>query len=808
METLWQDLRYALRGLRQSPGFTLAAVLTLGLGIGINAVTFGAIDAMLLRPPSGVGEPDGALRVEIRPSPPPGQPRLTSGDAGVTYPIFRVLRAAGAFAPLAAFSPAGVTIGSGGAAEKRAVIFASREYFSTLRVRPALGRLFTPGDEYGLPPSAVLSYAYWQSALGADPRVIGRTLLVDGHRVDVIGVAPPDFNGLDVEPVAGWLSFSAASLVRGRDWIGQGIGAWLHLVGRPAPGLSPAAAAGRLSVAITPGLIRYLDRDGRVPFADAVSLRQRYGPGGTNSPVPEWLLAVTAVVLLVACANVAGLLLARGARRRREIAVRVALGAGRARIVRQLLVETVLLALLGAALGLALTTWGSALVAFIGGPRLATLVDVRVLAFTAGVVLLTALAAGLAPALRASAVNVESTLRAGSGRTSPDRARARGMLTVAEVALSLALLVCAGLFVQSLRNASTIPLGFDPDGLLVVSPQLPAGAASEAERRELGVRAAERLRALPGVLGADRASMVPLHGFSFATVRADPQSKGAFTVVSSVGGDYFRTLGLPLLAGRAFDARDRADAPPTAIVNRSLARLLWHGASPIGRCLRPEGEDAPACLAVVGEVDDARTIDLLKDPPPQFYLPLSQRPVEAAWSTLLVRTRGQPADAIPAVRAALHSLDARVLYVDATPFRELLRPTLAPWRVAATLLSAAALLTLLLALTGVYGIIAYLAAERTHEVGIRIALGARPAEVQRLLLRQAGRLTFAGAALGVALALMAARLLRSRFFGVSPTEPWVYLGAALALAAAALAASYLPARRAARADPIEALRSE
>ncbi len=804
METLWQDLRYALRGLRQNPGFTVAAALTLGLGLGINTVAFGAIDALLLRAPPGIGDPAGLYRIDIRPPLRPGQEPLHYGTVGLPYPGFRELSRGAAFAQLAAYSPRGAVLGQGRNAQSVSVLYVSREYFSTLRVPPALGRVFAPGDEHELPPSAVLSYRYWRERFAGDRGVLGRTILVDGHGVQVVGVAAEGFNGLDLEPVAAFLSLSAASVAWGSDMLAARGEQWLTLVGRPRAGLPRSAAAARLTAALTPAVPSWWR--GRGAYAVLNAVAWRYGDRADESPIPPWVLGVTAAVLLVACGNVAGLLLARGARRRRELALRGALGAARGRIVRQLFTETLVLVGAGAAFGLWLAASAGPLLVQVGVPRLDRLVRPLELVFTAGALVVTTLVTGLLPALRAPGLDVEAALKAGGGRTSPDRARLRLALTAGQMAVSLALLVCAVLFARSLRNAATIPLGFTPEHLLLVNARVPAGAMTDAQWAAVTQDAVERLRRRPGIVDAARAAMPPVRGIRFESAVLPEGRDSDLVFTAAVDPGYFQTVGQRLLEGRDFDARDRAGAAPVAIVDRSLANRFWPGRSPIGACFRAGTE---ACISVVGVVAEARTARALDPPRPEFYRPLAQRPpADAGFISLLARTSGDPTGIAPAVRRDLLGLDPRILSVEAVPYRDVLRPETALWRSATIVVSSAALLTLLLASLGLYGLVSYLTEERTRELGIRMALGAPRGDILALILREGVRLVSAGAALGVPLAVGAAVLLRSRFYGVSPTDPMVYIGAALALAGAALAASYLPARRAARADPIEALRAE
>jgi len=827
IERLSQDLRLALRLLRREPGFAAAAVLSLALGIGANTALFQLLDAVRLRA-LPVERPHELVELRM----PPGT-SLSGSFWGrrptLTRALFDELRQRPrSFAAVLGWSGGSFNTAAGGEVRYVEGLWASGGAFETLGLRPALGRFFgAEEDRPGCAPVAVLSHAYWQREHGGSPAVLGRTLHLDGAPFAVIGVAPEHFFGLDVGrrfDVA--IPLCADAFVRPerarRDARGMW---WLAAIGRLRPGVSIEQANGELT-ALSPPIMqatrppnqtsddatKYLALGLRAyPAATGVSaLRARFG-----EPLVV-LLAIAGLVLAIACANLANLLLARGAARERELAVRLAVGASRGRIVQQLLVESLLLASLGAGLSVAVARGlGSVLVSQLAsGPS--TFVDLsftpRVLAFTSGVAVLTCLLFGLAPALRSTALAPAKALKGGGrGATAgPAASGLRRALVVTQVALSLVLLVGALLFTGTLRNLLGIETGLDHHVLVAeLSHESLAGEAGRARaaRREL----LERLQDLPEVASVTQIDYVPLDGSfwneSVSLEGLDP--KQGVANFARVGAGYFRTLGIPLVKGRAFDQRDTLESVPVAIVNETFVKKRLAGVDPIGVRIRvavPPGAPVPV-YEVVGVARDTKYQGLKDEFEPLVQVAASQEK-EFGRSAMLAF---KPRAGLQALTAAVTRRVAEVnpaIRLEYRTIDQAIRDTLVAERLTALLSAAFGILAMLLAAVGLYGVMSYSVARRAGEIGIRVALGASRAGVMRLVLGDAGRLLAAGLALGTALALAAARVASSLLYGLGPGDPLIFAAAIGLLASIGMLASALPALRAARLDPVRVLRED
>jgi putative ABC transport system permease protein len=868
--TLLQDLRYGARMLRRAPGFTVAAVLTLGLGIGANSAMFGVVDALLFRPPSGVADPGRLVRVRMQLPAPPGEPAELSNV--LSYPQYATLRdRARGLAGVAAYARATVTVGPADESRTQQAILVTGDYFRTLAVRAAIGRLLSRDDDRdnAALPVAVLSWEYWQREFGGDGAVVGRSMPVNGRAFTIVGVTPKHFTGIELGAPAFWVPLGAASMLGYDERMTRSrFASWLSIVARLAPRLTRAQAQSTAQAAVlaardardpgdagaggpegpggpggpggdlpSGGEIRVAiggpDRSGGGPAAaPPPPIVRLSGLGGRDEPalpgfgaerslpISLWFLGVTAAVLLIACANVANLLLARAATRVNEIAVRLSLGASRGRVARQLMTESLLLAMLGGIAGWLLAFVGVALLPrVVPLPPLPPFFDARIVGFTALLTVMTTAVFGLAPALRVARSGLHLALGATS-RTQSARSLGRNVLVVVQLAASLVLLIGAGLFVRSLRNVKAIDTGFALDQLLVVSLDLRGARLTRERADELWGRALERVRALPGVrsvsLGGgapfEMVMMMPVDAPGFSAPDGRPRPAQA----DFAGAAYFSTLGIPIREGRAFTDEDREGSAPVTIVNQTLARRIWGTASPIGRCIYAGmiGRDAP-CLTVVGVAADARYADITAAPAPFFYRPLRQRARGAPPMTVMhirvadARSEAPNLSALATrVRRELQALDPSVPFVNVRATADLVRPQMLPWRIGTMMFGLFGALGALLAAVGLAGLLSFVVAQRTRELGVRIALGAQRRDVLGLVLGEGGRLVAIGVAVGAAAGAAATRLFASMLYGVSPLDPIVYVATAAGLAAVGLLAMYVPARRATRVDPVVALRAE
>ncbi len=828
MGDLWMDIRYGLRSLAQSPGFLAVAVLTLALGIGANTAIFELLNAVLLRSlPVQAPQELAEIRNVVR------KPRTGNFDgrrAEMTYPMWtRIRERQEGFSSTAAWFTGNLRLSAGG--EQRFAsnsLWVSGDFFQVLGVRPLLGRLFHAGDDQrGCPaPGVVLSYAFWQREYGGDPGVVGRPIRLNQRPLEIIGVTPQSFFGVEVGR-----QYSVAIPICADELVNPTFkrldrldGWWLAAIGRLKPGWTIERATAQLT-AISPALYQetvnpgYTPEDvknylalrlGAVPAANGVSgLRSAY-------TTPLWvLLSATGVLLLITCANLANLMLARASAREREIAVRLALGASRGRLVRQMLTESLLLAALGAVAGAWLARAMSrgivALISLENNPRFLQLeTDWRMVAFTGGLAVLTCILFGLAPALRATRAPLAAAMNAGGRGSTETRERfsLRRALVVSQVALSLMLLAGALLFGRTLQNLMTLDAGFQQDGVL----QLDVMFRVPREQRQARLdELFDRLRSTPGVDAVAASSYVPLGGNSWndnVLVDAPGGERKAVVNFDRVSPGFFETMRIPLVAGRDFGAGDVPGAPAVAVVNESFARKFFDGANPVGRTFRIEGAAGERPLyQIAGLVRDAKYEDLRTEFGPIGYFPARQAPSFGPGDTLVIRSSLSTSALAPAVKRAVTEMDPATAFT-VTSLKTSIRQSLVQEQLMATLTGFFGALAAALASIGLYGVLSYAVARRTHEIGIRMALGAGRAAVLRMILRESAGLLAIGLLVGMGLALAAGRATSTLLYGLEPHDPVTLALSAALLAAVALAASYLPARRASGVDPLAALRHE
>ena len=833
LDRLVQDLRYGVRTLAKNPAFTLVAMATLALGIGANTAMFSLLDQVVLRL-LPVSHPEQLVIVRET-----GNHYGNSyGPNTVSWPMFEDLRDNNqVFSGMYCRFPATVTIGYGDRTAQIPAELVSGSYFPILGVGAALGRTIAPDDD-AVPdsrPVVVLSYGFWRSYFDSDRTIVGRTIALNSHAMTVIGVAQPGFDGVELGVPA--KVFVPIMMKTEMTPHSDGLKdrrrrlSWVATYGRLKPGISVQQAEASLQ----PLLHSILEMEAQQPefTRNATAsdrqlfLRNRVEllPGSDNElreymRKPLWLLvALTGAVLLLACANLANLLLARATAREREFAVRLAIGAGRARIVRQLLVESLLLSAAGAALGLALAFVADRILLRIYLPAdaaaefvVSPIPDGRVLAFVVGVMLLTSLVFGLLPAVRGSRTEITLSLKDRSGALSAGGISLRRMLVGIQVALSLLLLVGAGLFVRTLRNLQTIGPGFPTDYLLTFTINPSLNGYSDEETKSFYERLNVDLQTMPGVASVGFSTMPLLKGYAWQNAVLGEDFEGApieeQPVLNHVGPDYFATLGIPIVAGRAFTAQD-VGPRKYAVINESFARQYFPGRNPIGQRfgLVDEMEPTSPDIEVIGVIPDRKYRDLRETPPPQAYFPYFQD-AHFRFMNIYLRTQADPRQIEQELRERVRQFDPHVPVVGLQTMNEQIEFSLRTERLVAGLSAVFGGLAMLLAVIGLYGVMVYTMTRRTREMGIRIALGATRLNIIGMVMREASVMVFAGLSAGAVLALALGNLVRNQLFGLNPHDPWTFIGAALCLAIAACFAGLIPALRASSVDPTTALRQE
>jgi predicted permease len=813
MTILLQDLRYAWRVMMKAPGFALVVVISLGLGIGVNTIIFSLVNAILFRPPA-VEDPASLVEVwhhEVSGS-------GFSSYMSPSYPDFEYYRSHNhVFSGMAAFDAEGATVSwnTAAGAENIQGQLVSGNYFFLLGVKATLGRTFSAAEDGtpGASPVVVLRHEFWQHHFGSDPAVIGKSMVLNGSSFTIIGVAPQKFTGTFVGYMPDFWTPTAMyrQIQPGRgDLLHDRQSLWLLAIARLNPGVTRAQAAAEIQLLSQQLAAAYPDTDkgltGIVIPADLTPAPIRALVGGISG----LLMLVVGMVLLIACANVTNLSLAQAVRRQGELAVRSALGARRGRLIRQMLTESVLLACLGGALGLVIAIWGAPLLLALKPSFLPVNFDVsadwRVLLFTLIVSILTGIVFGLAPAFRGTKSRIVTAFNQLTASASYSKSRLRNFLVISEIAVSLVLLIAAGLCVRSLMNARSLDPGFEVNHRLAASFDLTTAGYDQPRGQQFQQQLVQRVESLPGVSSAALIDHLPLGNQTDVTgLTIDGKTISADFAAISPG--YFQTMGVPLLRGRDFSSHDSASAAPVAIVNQAFVNRLWPGQDPMGRqipLLRSESGERKTG-EIIGVVKTGKYRSLGESPRPFLYVSLAQNYAHKA--TLVVRTGNAPETMLEPVRGEIARLEPG-LAPQVTTLAQHMTFALFPAHAAGTLLGSFGLLALVLAMVGLYGVIAYSVSQRTREIGIRSALGARRIDVLSLVLKQSLKMVAIGMSVGLVLALAATRVLSFVLYGVSSIDPATYIGISIIFIALALLASYIPARRASSVDPVVALRYE
>lgn len=819
---LAHDLRYTLRGLRLKPGFATVVVIALALGIGANATMFDIVDRLLFRPPAHLIAPERTHHLYFQ--------RVVDGGVftgnGAQYQRFLDLTSSATTTEVvAAFSTRRVAVGVGENTRELTLGAMSASLWQLFDARPVIGRFFGAAEdrEPGGARVAVLSYGYWKSQYGGADSVLGKTISIGPAPYTVIGVAPQGFAATQMLTPSAFIPIAVSAVDSfGEMW--QRYRAtynitWLEIFVRRKPNVSVEAMTADLSAGYRRSYEAQVAIQPHTPPIDVARPRvlaypvfEERGPSpSADTRVATWLLGVAGIVLLIACANVGNLLLGRAVYRQREIAVRMALGVGRARLFGQLLVESLVLAFLGAVGGIVVAQWGGRVLRALLIPQVeweGAIGDARVLLFAGAIALCAGILAGLAPIVHSRRTDVATALKAGVREGHGHRSRLRSALLMLQAALSVVLLIGAGLFVRSLQKISAVDPGYDVRQLLFVEPHLRGTQLDSARQRQLYETLTDRARAYPGVADASLALTVPFNSTysdDLYLPGADSASKLGEFIMQGASASYFATTGTRIVRGRAFNAQDRTGSPPVIIVSQSVADGLWPKQDALGKCVKASADTAP-CREVVGIAENVKIGSFASDWDLVYYLPEAQLGTNAY--ALFLRTRGQATDDISGLHRALQSEMPGAGYVVLKPFEELVGPSMRSWQLGATMFAVFGGLALALAAIGLYSVVAHSVVQRTHEMGVRVALGASRAEVVRLVVRESLRIVVAGVAVGAAASLTGGRWLQPLLFGVTPRDPLVLLLVALLLPAVALAASFIPAWRAAQVQPNVALRTD
>jgi predicted permease len=825
-------IKYAARTFRREPAFVAGVVLTFGLVIGINAAMFGLVRRLMLAPPPGIERADRVVRFGTT---------LTTQDGGVfimsttSFPVFQGLSTLGAFAGVTAVATDSMTTGQGADLSEVAAIQASGSYFATLGVRPARGRLFDPTDD-ALPNGndvVVLSYAYWQRRYAGDPSVVGRQVVVDNQPLTIIGVTPRGFNGTELAPVDLYVPITTAFRKRGTGWWSDPRIRMVEIVARLKDGVAPGAAA-TMALSSVREALGGVYREG----IRATSL-ESIVPGRSARATPQarialWLTGVSVVVLLIAAANVGTLLLLRAARRRRDAAIRLTLGARKAHLARQAVIESMLLALAGCALGLLLARWMADVVRVTLLPNVARMdrvIDPVVLAASVAAACVAGLLATVGPIAQLGRRDLSVELRTGGGHGSSGRVVYQHALLAVQVALSVVLLVGAGLFVRSLERVQSQDLGFSTAHLLHVNLDFQR-AIPAREHDRVYEEAVRRISGVPGVTAVTVVQGMPFSSHNIPPVHVPGYAMPSpavqqLPIMYAATPEYLEMMDVRLEEGRLFTHTDTTGTPLVVLVNETMARTIWPDVSAIGKCVQaghapdPLGMDPMTaaallpCRTVVGVVRDSRARSLRTEGNEaklmQYYVPIGQAPPAPFPGIpnihgLLVRTAGEPERAVAQVQRIIQGTSPYPVYARVTPYQALIDPQLRSWRLGATLFSAFGLVALAIASVGLFAVVSYLVSQRTREIGVRLALGGSSSRVARLVIRDAVRMAGVGGLVGIGLAIAAGPLVQSMLFETSAREPSILLAAALVFLAVTVCAAAIPALRAGRVSPMTVLR--
>ena len=820
-----QDFRYAARGMRKNPGFTAAVVLTLALGTGANATMFGVVDRLLLQPPAYLRSPDEVHRVYLTAN---GDNFGTMIGTNQSYRRYQdLIQNARSASQIAAQYETELVFGSGEAAHEERTGFVSASYWPLFGVQPALGRFFTPTEDQ-LPqgtPVAVLGYGYWQSHFAGARDVLGKPIRIGRSDYTIIGVAPRGFSGISLRSIAAFIPLTAGGadvfteMGVGDRWRESYRVGWLQTLVRRKPNVTVAAASADFTNAYRLSLEaqRPTEPPGRLPGPDSLRARAELasiiedrGPRRSQeATVAVWLVGVSVLVLLMACANVANLLVARAIRRRREIAVRLAVGVSRGRLLTQLLSESTLLAIFGGAVGVLIAQWGGGLLRGFLLPDVewtGAALDPRVIGVTVLLALAAGIITGLAPMRQLARTDVVSDLRTGGRGVSLRGSRMRRALLVLQGAISVVLLVGAGLFVRSFHNVRSLDLGFQPEHVIVAELSARGTPIDSARRIEIMERLRERSLTVPGVQHAAHTLTIPfsIEWNQYLVVPGiDSAALRDLFYIDPVSPGYFETMGTPIIRGRQITDADRAGAQPVAIVSQATARRIWGSEDPLGKCVKLDATGP--CRVIVGIAGDIRG-SFEEGPGRHVYLSSAQE--SAPDSRLFIRTRGDAARQTEAVRRALQQVVPGFAYVSTRTLDGIVAPQMRSWRLGATMFTIFGLLALVVAAIGLYSVVAYDVSQRTRELGVRVALGASAGAVLRLVVGEGVRVVIIGLAVGAAVALALASRVSPLLYQVSAKDPVTYAGVVGILLVVAIVASLAPALRAARVDPNVALRAD